>query len=100
MIFMRGYELKPEEWSRIKPLLPPETTGKKGRPRLDNQTMLNGMLWIVRSGAPWRCLPECYGKWQGVYARHQKWREDGLWDRITQELQDGGKADPKPLGEE
>jgi transposase len=100
MIFLRRYELRPEEWVRVKPLLPPENSGKKGRPRLDNQTMLNGMLWITRSGAPWRCLPDCYGKWQGVYARYQKWRETGLWERITQELQAGEETESAPSAEE
>ncbi|MCQ5029896.1 transposase, partial [Flavonifractor sp. DFI.6.63] len=51
---MKRYELTKEQWERIKPLLPREETGKRGRPRKDNRTMLNGMLWIVRSGAQWR----------------------------------------------
>ena len=57
---MKRYELTKEQWERIKPLLPPEETGKRGRPRKDNRTMLNGMLWIVRSGAQWRELPAAY----------------------------------------
>lgn len=44
--------------------------------------MLNGMLWIVRSGAQWRELPEAYGPWQSVYARFAKWRDDGTLERI------------------
>lgn len=74
---MKRYELTKEQWDRIKPMLPPEETGKRGRPRKDNRTMLNGMLWIVRSGAQWRELPEAYGPWQSVYARFAKWRDDG-----------------------
>lgn len=61
---MRRYELTNEEWKQIKDLLPPERTGKKGRPRKDNRTMLNGMLWIARTGCQWRELPEYYGKWR------------------------------------
>ena len=72
---LKQYELTKEQWERIKPLLPPEETGKRGRPRKDNRTMLNGMLWIVRSGAQWRELPETYGPWQSVYARFAKWRK-------------------------
>ena len=64
---MKRYELTKEQWERIKPLLPPEETGKRGRPRKDNRIMLNGMLWIVRSGAQWRELPETYGPWQSIY---------------------------------
>ena len=57
---MKRYELTKEQWERIKLLLPPEETGKRGRPRKDNRTMLNRMLWIVRSGAQWRELPEAW----------------------------------------
>ena len=60
---MKRYELKKEQWDRIKQMLPPEETGKRERPHKDNRTMLNGMLWIVRSGAQWRELPEAYGPW-------------------------------------
>lgn len=45
------------------------------------------MLWIVRTGAPWRDLPERYGKWTSVYSRFQRWRKSGLWDRILAQLQ-------------
>ena len=55
---LRRYELTDEEWNRIVPLLPPENTGKQGRPRKDNRIILNGMVWLARSGAPWRDLPE------------------------------------------
>lgn len=79
---MKRYELTKEQWNRIKPLLPPEKTGKRGRPRKDDRTMLNGMLWIVRSGAQWRELPEAYGPWQSVYARFAKWRDDGTLETI------------------
>ena len=58
---LRRYELTDEEWNRIVPLLPPENTGKQGRPRKDNRIILNGMVWLARSGAPWRDLPERYG---------------------------------------
>lgn len=61
MATVRRYELTDEEWDKIKDLLPPEITGKKGRPSKDNRNMLNAMVWLVRSGAPWRDLPERYG---------------------------------------
>ena len=79
---MKRYELTNEQWNRIAPLLPPKTTGKRGRPRKDDRTMLNGMLWIARSGAQWRELPETYGPWQSVHARFSKWRDDGTLRRI------------------
>ena len=64
----RRYELTDQDWEQIASLLPPEKTGKPGRPSKDNRTMLNGMVWIARSGAPWRDLPERYGPWNSVYS--------------------------------
>lgn len=81
-----NYDVTEEQWVRIGPLLPPERTGKKGRPRNNNRKMLNGMLWINHSGAQWRALPERYGPWQSVYSRFAKWLEEGLWERIFSEL--------------
>ena len=75
------YELKDSEWNRIAEMLPKEhpPEGKRGRPtKYDNRTVMNGIVWIARSGAPWRELPERYGKWQAVYARFQKWNEQGI----------------------
>ena len=79
---LRRYEFTDEEWNRIVPLLPPENTGKQGRPRKDNRIILNGMVWLARSGAPWRDLPERYGSWQTVYSRFRKWIDDGILDNI------------------
>ena len=74
---MKRYEITKEQWERVKELLPAARRGKRVRPRKDDRRMLNGMLWIVRSGAQWRGLPEAYGPWQSVYARFAKWRDDG-----------------------
>ena len=83
---LRRYEITDSEWSRIVDLLPPENTGKRGRPRKDNRTILNGMIWIARSGAPWRDLPERYGPWETVYSRFRKWIEDGIFDNVIRVL--------------
>ena len=64
---LRRYEFTDQEWDKIKDLLPPENSGKRGRPSKDNRTMFNGIIWIVRSGAPWRDLPEHYDPWESVY---------------------------------
>ena len=80
---MKRYELTKGQWERIKELLPPERAGKRGRPRKDDRTML---LWIVRSGAQWREMPEAYGSWQSVYARFAKWRDDGTLEAIFRAL--------------
>jgi len=92
---MRRYELTPREWERVSPLLPPQNTGQKGRPPKDNRVMLNGMLWIDRSGAQWRELPECYGPWQSVYARFRKWKNEGIFERIFKAL--SADYDPENL---
>ena len=83
---MKRYGLPKEQWERIKPLLPPEETGKRGRPRKDNRIILNGMLWIVWSGAQWRELPAAYGPRRSVYARFSKWRDDGTLEAVFHAL--------------
>lgn len=83
---LRRYELTDEEWNRIAPLLPPENTGKQGRPQKCTRTILNGIVWIARSGAPWRDLPERYGAWQTVYSRFRKWIDDGIINNIFRVL--------------
>ncbi|MCI9239602.1 transposase [uncultured Oscillibacter sp.] len=79
---MKGYELTEGQWERIKVLLPVEQTGRRGRPRKDNRSMRSRMLWIVRSGARWRELPEAYSPWRSVYARFAKWRDDGTLENV------------------
>ena len=79
---LRRYELTDEEWLRIEPLLPPENTGKQGRPRKDNRIIMNGIVWLARRGASWRDLPERYGSWKTVYSRFRKWIDDGILDNI------------------
>lgn len=79
---LRRYELTDQEWNQISSLLPPENTRKRGRPGKDNRTMLNAMVWIARSGAPWRDLPERYRPWETVYSRFRKWIDDGILDNI------------------
>ena len=83
----RRYEISDEEWERVKDFLPAERSGKPGRPcRIDNRTALNAMLWINRSGAAWRDLPERYGKWQTFYDRFRTWAESGVFQRVFEVL--------------
>lgn len=77
---LRRYELTDDEWNRIADLVPPENTGKQGHPRKSNRVILNGIIWIARSGAPWCDLPERYGPWETVYSHFRKWTEDGILD--------------------
>ena len=78
----RRYEISDYKWEQIKGLFPKKNTGKPGRPLKDNKTMLNAMVWLARSGAAWRDIPERYGSWETVYNRFRKWTEDGVVDNI------------------
>jgi transposase len=91
MTVQRRYELTDEEWERIKGYFPEREAGQKGRPRNDDRKPLNGILWIARSGAAWRDLPERYGAWSTVYSRFAQWQEEGVFEKILKEL--GQEAD-------
>lgn len=67
-------------------MLPPERKPQGGRPATENRKMLNAMLWVARSGAPWRDLPEHYGSWNSVYTRFRRWQQAGLFDHILEQL--------------
>src|SRR6218665_1478115 len=82
---LRRHEIKDQNWERIQDLLPPENTGE-GRPSKPNRVMLNGILWKVKTGAPWRDLPERFGPWKTVYSRFRLWRKDDLFQKIFESL--------------
>jgi transposase len=73
-------ELSDTAWATIAPLLPPD--GRRGRPWADHRKIINGILWKVRTGAPWRDLPERYGPWQTCFDRFVRWRRNGTWERL------------------
>lgn len=89
-IHRRG-ELTNAQWQRLQPLLPSQKP-RTGRPGLDHRTVINGILWILRTGSPWRDMPERYGRWQTVSGRFYRWRKDGLWPRILASLQQQADA--------
>ena len=82
---MKRHELTDEQWQLVQPALPARTA-TTGRPPRDPRAMVNGILWILRAGAPWRDLPERFGPWQTVYDHFRKWRGDGTFDRILRAL--------------
>ena len=86
--------MTPEQWQRLKPLLPAQKQ-TVGRPSNDHRTTINGMLWILRTGAPWRDLPERYGAWETVSGRFYRWRKSRIWSQILQSLQQQTDADGK-----
>jgi len=75
------YELTEAQWNRMKDMLP----GRKetvGRTAADNRMFINGVLWILRSGARWEDLPERYGKYKSVHKRFLRWARGGVWERV------------------
>ena len=83
---MTRYELTDRQWQRLEPLLPPERP-PTGRPNHHHRTILNGILWVLRTGAPWRDLPERYGPVGTVSSRFYRWCQSGLWQRLLSALQ-------------
>jgi transposase len=79
-------DLTDHQWARLAPLLPPERTGKRGRPYRSHREVLNGILWVKRTGAPWRDLPERYPPFGTCHARLTAWQRDGVWERLLQAL--------------
>ncbi len=77
--------LSDEEWSLIGPLLPAER-GRGCRPAGDNRPFFEGMMWIARTGAQWRHLPEEYGKWNSVFRRYRRWATTGVFDAMLETL--------------
>lgn len=76
---MARYDLTDFEWSFIEPVLPRKS---RGVPRVDDRRVLNGIFWVLRSGAPWADLPERYGPYTTCYNRFRRWTKAGIWDRI------------------
>ena len=80
----KRYELSDAAWELISDLVSPEQ--KMGRPRSDDRLMLNGIFWILCSGAKWRDLPERYGPWKTVYQRFRQWRDNGTFEQVLRHL--------------
>ena len=82
---MTRHRLTDEQWELIKDVFPPPA--KTGRPPSDRRKIMDGVLWILRTGAPWRDLPEEYGPWGTVWDLFDKWNADGTLDEILHRLQ-------------
>lgn len=87
----RRHELTDEQWERLQPLLPPQKP-RTGRPSKNHRTVINGILWILRTGAPWEDLPERYGSYKTVSSRFYRWQKAGVWDRVLAEVQKDADA--------
>jgi transposase len=82
---MKRHEVSEEEWAILEPLLP-KSQAKTGRPPRDLRQMVNGLMWILSTGAPWRDLPERFGPWETVYGYFKMWRTTGVFDAILDAL--------------
>jgi transposase len=77
------YELTEYEWSAIRPFLPNKP---RGVPRVNDRRVLNGIFWVLRSGAPWRDLPKTFGPYTTCYNRFVRWGRAGVWGQIMDAL--------------
>ena len=84
------YDLTDFEWSVMGPLLPNKP---RGVPRVDDRRVLNGIFWVLRSGAPWRDLPVRYGPYTTCYNRFNRWRKSGVWDRLMDAITEAYDGD-------
>ena len=78
-------DLSEQEWHLLKVLLPPKR-GRRGRPPLDRRATINGVLWRLRTGAPWRDVPERYGKWNSIARWFRRWSAAGIWEAVATSL--------------
>ena len=84
---MSRYDCPDQAWELIEPLLPPQKIqGKSGRPYLPHRKIVNGIFWVLCSGASWRDLPERYGSWKTVYNRFNKWSKQEIINSIFNQL--------------
>ena len=81
---MRRHALSDAQWERSKDILP--VNGRRGRQWEDHRRVIDGILWILNTGAPWRDLPERFGAWKTVYERFRMWCRTGFWDRLLERL--------------
>jgi transposase len=82
----KRHELTDKQWGLLAPYMP-KPSAKGGRPWNDHRRTINGILWKVKTGAPWRDIPERYGAWQSIYDRYSYWRKTGFWNVLMRTLQ-------------
>lgn len=81
------HAIRDPDWDRVKDLLPGRA-GQRGHPAKDNRLFLDAVLWIAKTGAPWRDLPERFGKWNTVWRRFDRWARKGIWQKLFGVFQD------------
>lgn len=80
------YTLTEEQWELLKPLLPKQRFKKGGRPRADDRRTLEGILWVLKTGAQWGQLPGEYGSPVTCWRRLKQWQDEGVWDKMWKKL--------------
>lgn len=89
VVLMERFLLNDSQWERLAPLLPGKVTDR-GCTAADNRLFLEAVLFIARTGIPWRDLPRRFGGWNSTYKRFARWCEKGVWERVFAELSQGG----------
>src|SRR5215218_6863277 len=84
---MIRHRLTNEQWNRIAELIPGKP-GDPGRTGDDNRLFVDAIVWMARTGAPWRGLSPCFGNWNSVHKRFRRWAKAGVWERILEALAD------------
>lgn len=79
---LRRHELTDDQWEKIEPLLPGRV-GDPGRTAEDNRLFVNAVLFVAKTGIPWRDLPERFGKWNSVWRRFDRWCATGVWSKLS-----------------
>ena len=96
---MRRGELSDNEWERSEPLLPPVRSGKRGHPYKEHRQVINGILWVLRTGAPWADMPTRYGSAKTCWDRFNRWQQRGIWQRLLTAMQQQGDTPTTPIGD-
>jgi transposase len=97
-------DLTDDQWAVLAPLLPAPRVrrDRRGRPWRDPRDVLNGILWVLRIGAPWKDLPARYPSYQTCHRRFQHWQRSGVYDavlqRLAEDLRDWGQLDLTVVG--
>ena len=79
------HDLSEAHWELLEPHLPGRSGSWGGQAR-DNRQFVNGVFWILRTGAPWRDLPSDYGGWKNTHRRFCRWRDSGVWEKLLERL--------------
>ena len=82
---LERHELSDLQWEVLEPCLPLLPRGR-GRKMHDRRRIINGIVWCLKTGVPWRDIPQRYGQWGSLYARYRLWQQDGTWDTILEKL--------------